>query len=293
ANNFLGGEEVNVPNVVGLSEEDAVDRLENRGFEVDVEERPSQKPEGEVFRQDPDRGEQADEGSTVTIFVSTGPEAFEVPDVRGELLPDARRDLRQADLTIGSITPQPSDEVPPDTVIDQFPRPPAEVEPGDAVDLVVSSGPESIPAPSVVGQTEDDAIAEIEGLGLVADTIEVPDDAPAGEVIDQDPDAGVPMEEGDVLTITVSLGPEEEPMPDVRGDDADTAEAFLENDFGLSVTQEDGACAAPPGTVCDQEPAPDTPVSPGDTAILYVQPGGAALPGGSVFAFLTMFSFFA
>ncbi|HEX2295501.1 MAG TPA: Stk1 family PASTA domain-containing Ser/Thr kinase, partial [Actinomycetota bacterium] len=46
ANNFLGGEEVNVPNVVGLSEEDAVDRLENRGFEVDVEERPSQKPEG-------------------------------------------------------------------------------------------------------------------------------------------------------------------------------------------------------------------------------------------------------
>jgi beta-lactam-binding protein with PASTA domain/predicted Ser/Thr protein kinase len=293
ANNFLGGEQVRVPNVIGLSEDDATRQLENRGFEVDVEERPSQKPEDEVFRQDPDRGEEADEGSTVTIFVSTGPEAFEVPDVRGDELGDARRTLNRADLEIGAITRQPSDEVEPNVVIDQFPRPPAEVEQGDAVDLVVSSGPEAIPAPSVVGQTEGDAIAEIEGLGLFADVIEVPDDAPAGEVIDQEPDAGVPMESGDVVTITVSTGPEEEPMPDVRGDDADTAEAFLENDFGLSVTQEEGACATPPGTVCDQDPAPDTPVSPGDSAILYVQPGGAALPGDDLFAFLTLLSFFA
>jgi serine/threonine-protein kinase len=279
--------------VIGLNEEDAVDRLEKRGFEVDVEERPSQKPEGEVFRQDPDRGEEAEEGSTVTIFLSTGPEAFEVPDVRGDEYPDARRTLRQAELTIGSITEQPSDDVPPNTVIDQFPRPPAEVEPGDPVDLVVSSGPEAIPAPSVVGQTEDDAIAEIEALGLFADVIEVPDDAEPGEVIDQDPDPGAPMEEGDVVTITVSTGPEEEPMPDVRGDDADSAEAFLENDFGLSVTQEDGACAQPPNSVCDQDPAPDTPVSPGDSAILYVQPGSAALPGDDLFAFLSLLTLFA
>ncbi|HYP23044.1 MAG TPA: Stk1 family PASTA domain-containing Ser/Thr kinase [Actinomycetota bacterium] len=294
ANNFLGGgDEVDVPNVVGLTEEDAVDRLERRGFEVDVEERPSDKPEGDVFRQDPDRGEQAEEGSTVTIFVSTGPEAFEVPDLRGEELRDARRELKQADLTVGTITRQPSEDVPPDTVLDQFPRPPAEVRPGDAVDLVVSSGPEAIPAPSVVGQTEDDAIAEIEALGLFADPIQVPDDAPAGEVIGQDPAPGTPMEEGDVVAITVSTGPEGEPMPDVRGDDADTAEAFLENDFGLSVTQEEGACAAPPGAVCDQDPPPDTLVAPGDSAILYVQPGGAALPGDDLFAFLSLLALFA
>ncbi len=82
-------------------------------------------------------------------------------------------------------------------------------------------------------------------------------------------------------------------MPNVRGQDADSAEAMLENDFGLNVSQEEGACAEPPGIVCDQEPAPGTPVSEGDTAILYVQPGGAVVPGDGLFAFLSLFSFFA
>jgi serine/threonine-protein kinase len=293
ANNFLGGgDKVDVPNVVGFSEEDAVERLRNRGFEVDVEERPSNRREGRVFRQDPEAGEEADDGATITIFVSTGPEDFEVPDVLGEQLSDARDILREADLRVGQITPQPSDEE-EGTVIGQFPEPPTEVSPGDAIALTVSGGPEEIPAPSVIGQSQEDAEAEIAALGLRSSVIEVEDEAPAGEVIDQDPEQGTPMEEGDVVTITVSTGTSEEPMPDVRGEDADTAEAYLENDFGLSVTQEEGACAAPPDTVCEQDPAPDTPVSPGDSAILYVQPGGAFVPDDGLFAFLTLFSFFA
>ncbi|HEX2196042.1 MAG TPA: PASTA domain-containing protein, partial [Actinomycetota bacterium] len=292
ANNVFGGEEVRVPNVVGLSEEDATEALEDRGFDVDVEERPSQRPEGDVFRQVPDRGETAEEGSTVRIFVSTGPRAFEVPDLVGEDLDSARDILRDADLRVGQVTPQPSDE-PEDTVIAQFPEPPTKVDPGDAVALTVSSGPEEIPAPSVIGQQQADAEAEIEALGLVADVIPVADDAPAGEVIGQDPDPGTPMEAGDVVTITVSTGPDEQSMPDVRGQDADEAEAFLENDFGLSVSQQDGTCAQPPGTVCDQDPAPGTPVSEGDSAVLFVQPGGAFLPDGDVLAFFGLFSLLA
>ena len=292
ANNVLGGGGVNVPNVVGLDQAQAEDRLEKRGFEVEVEEGASAKKVGKVFRQDPEGGEDADEGSIVTIFVSTGPEAIPVPDVRGELLPDAREILRESDLKVGRITPQDSDE-PEGTVLDQIPAPPADIDPGESVALFVSGGPAEIPAPSVVGQTQEDAEAEIASFGLGVDVIEVPDDAEPGEVIDQDPEAGTPMEEGDVVTITVSTGPEEEPMPDVRGDDADSAQAFLENDFGLSVTQEEGACAQPPGTVCDQDPAPEAPVSPGDSAVLYVQPGGAALPGDDLFAFLSLLSFFA
>ncbi|HEX2057334.1 MAG TPA: PASTA domain-containing protein, partial [Actinomycetota bacterium] len=293
ANNvFGGGADVRVPNVVGLSEEDATEALEDRGFDVDVEERPSQKPEGDVFRQVPDRGEQAEEGSTVKIFVSTGPRSFEVPEVVGESLDDARDILRDADLRIGQITEQPSDEE-EGTVIAQFPEPPTKVDPGDSVALTVSSGPAEIPAPSVVGQQQDSAEAEIEGLGLVAEVIPVADDAPPGEVIAQDPDPGTPMEEGDVVTITVSTGPEEQTMPDVRGQDADEAEAFLEGDFGLSVSQEDGTCAQPPGTVCDQDPAPGTPVSEGDSAVLFVQPGGAFVPGDGLLAFFGLLSLLA
>ncbi|MDQ3953074.1 MAG: Stk1 family PASTA domain-containing Ser/Thr kinase [Actinomycetota bacterium] len=293
ANNvFGGGDEVRVPKVVGLDEEDATETLEGRGFDVDVDERPSNRKEGRVFRQDPEPGEDAEEGSTVTIYVSTGPEPFEVPDVRGELLEEARDILRSNDLKVGQVTPQESEE-PEGTVLDQLPAPPDTVEPGDSVALFVSGGPAEIPAPSVVGQTQESAEAEIEGLGLVADVLTDADPAPAGEVIAQDPDPGTPMEEGDVVTITVSTGPEEQEMPDVRGQDADEAEAHLEDDFGLSVSQEEGTCAQPPGTVCDQDPAPGTPVSEGDSAVLFVQPGGAFVPGDELLAFFGLFSLLA
>jgi serine/threonine-protein kinase len=291
ASNFLGGDGVRVPNVVRLSEERAVERLERDGFEVDVEEGPSKRPEGQVFRQDPEGGDEADEGSTVTIFVSTGPEPVEVPDVVGLELSEARAVLRDAGLKVGNVTEQPGTEDDEGQVLSQFPDEGQEVETGSEIDLVVSSGPEAILAPSVIGQAQDDAEAEIEAAGLSVSVLTSPDDAPAGEVIAQDPDAGTPMEAGDTVTITVSEGPEEVPMPDVRGQDAGSAEASLEDDYGLVVSQEDGTCAAPPGTVCDQDPPPGTLVEEGDSAVLYVQPGGALLPDDGLFAFLFGFFF--
>ncbi|MDQ4024268.1 MAG: PASTA domain-containing protein, partial [Actinomycetota bacterium] len=291
ANNFLGGDGVRVPNVVRMTEERAVERLERAGFEVDVEEGPSKRPEGQVFRQDPEGGDEADEGSTITIVVSTGPEPVEVPGVVGLQLSEARAILREAGLKVGSITEQPGDEDDEGEVLSQFPDEGQEVEPETEVDLVVSSGPEAVLAPSVIGQTQADAEAEIEAAGLTVSVLTAPDDAPAGEVIAQDPEAGTPMEPGDTVTITVSEGPQEREMPDVTGQDADSAEAFLEEDYGLTVSQEEGACAAPPGTVCDQDPAPGTPVAEGDSAILYVQPGGAVLPDDGLFAFLRSYGY--
>ena len=69
-------------------------------------------------------------------------------------------------------------------------------------------------------------------------------------------------------------------MPDVRGEDGDTAEDQLESDLGLVVTQQEDTCpgAIPPGVVCDQSPAPGTPVEPGDSATLIVQTGEASVP---------------
>ena len=293
ANNLLGGEGVRVPNVLRLTEERATETLENRGFEVEVEDGASKRPEGQVFRQEPEGGGEADEGSVVTIYVSTGPGPVEVPNLVGLSIGDAREVLRESDLKVGDITDQASEDVEEGEVLSQFPEEGREVESGSAIDLVVSSGPEEILAPSVIGQSQADAEAEIEAAGLTVSVLTAPNDAPAGEVIAQDPDQGTPMEPGDTLTITVSEGPQDEPMPDVRGQDADTAEASLENDYGLVVSREEGTCAQPPGTVCDQDPAPDTPVSEGDSAILYVQIGGAALPSGALFGFLTFFGFFA
>jgi beta-lactam-binding protein with PASTA domain len=63
-------------------------------------------------------------------------------------------------------------------------------------------------------------------------------------------------------------------MPSVIGEDADQAEAFLEEEYGLVVTQEtatDTSCTEPPGNVCDQDPAPGETVTSGDSVTLFVQ----------------------
>jgi beta-lactam-binding protein with PASTA domain/predicted Ser/Thr protein kinase len=69
-----------VPNVVGMSEEDAIRAIESAKFRVEiVESDDTTEPSGTVFRQIPEPGETPDEGTTITIFVSTFEEPTETP----------------------------------------------------------------------------------------------------------------------------------------------------------------------------------------------------------------------
>ena len=80
-----------VPEVVGLPADVAAARVNNEGFEVDQQQvRSDDRPAGEVIRQRPNAGDRADEGSTVTLFVSSGPGQAEVPDVTGQTAAAAR-----------------------------------------------------------------------------------------------------------------------------------------------------------------------------------------------------------
>jgi serine/threonine-protein kinase len=281
-NNLLGSATVEVPRVVGLQEGEAVDRLEAAGLAADIRRRPNEAPEGEVFRQEPKAGEEVQEGSEVRIYVSQGPQEVAVPDLIGLPLQQARLALRDEGLKVGSVTREPSDEYEQGEVIRQSYPPGATVPTGTAIDLVVSSGPETVIVPYVVGQTEEQARANLEASGLVADVVYTSSDEPEGTVIDQEPDGGTEAQRGDTVQLLVSQGPEARPMPDVRGMEADEAERMLEADYGLNVSQVDneGPCAHPPGFVCAQEPEPGTEVQPGDEAILYVQPGGASTGDG-------------
>jgi beta-lactam-binding protein with PASTA domain len=77
---------------------------------------------------------------------------------------------------------------------------------------------------------------------------------------------------GETVTIFVSEGPEGEPLPDVTGEDADDAQAFLESELGLDVSQvaETEECDLDPGLVCRMDPEPGSPVSEGDPVTLFV-----------------------
>ena len=61
-----------VPNVVGMTQQDAVKAIEAAGFKADVfESDDTTEPAGTVFRQSPEANQTPPAGTTITIFVST------------------------------------------------------------------------------------------------------------------------------------------------------------------------------------------------------------------------------
>ncbi|BAD40338.1 Stk1 family PASTA domain-containing Ser/Thr kinase [Symbiobacterium thermophilum] len=135
-----GPEIVELPDVVGMNLDQARARLKSERFGVgEIKEQISNRPAGEVIAQAPPARTPLKVGSTVTLTVSLGP--LKVPDVAGMALDDARKAITDAGLVPGSVTERP-DAQPAGTVLATVPAEGSQVEPGQRVDLVVSSGPE-------------------------------------------------------------------------------------------------------------------------------------------------------
>ncbi|HVD39377.1 MAG TPA: PASTA domain-containing protein [Solirubrobacterales bacterium] len=131
---------IKVPVLVGAKREVAVQRLRSSGLEASISEEESDEPKGQVIRQSPDAGSRVEPGSTVAIVVSSGEEAEEeakVPNVIGKERRQAVEEIRAAGLT-----PNVEEEETPvqgkiGRVIDQFPPPGQELEPGATVTITV------------------------------------------------------------------------------------------------------------------------------------------------------------
>jgi len=214
-------EPVVVPNVVGFNRAAAVQTLEDEGFEVEVRRQVRDDvPADEVFRQDPEAGAELDEGALVTIFVSRGARLVEVPGVVGLSQEDAQQAIEDARLVVGFVGQEASDQ-PEGTVISQDPEAETEVEEGSAVNIVVSSGPETVAVPNVVCDPADDARAEIEGRELLyqEEGDEFSASCEAGTVARQDPEGGAEVGPGSTVRVWISLGPSPEPSPSPEDDD--------------------------------------------------------------------------
>jgi serine/threonine-protein kinase len=104
---------VAVPSVVGRPQADAEAELTRAGLAAVVAEQPSDEVErGRVVSQQPDGGSLR-RGGTVRLVVSTGPDVVQVPDVRGQSIDSARRQLEDAgfrvrvrSLRIGTVVVQ-------------------------------------------------------------------------------------------------------------------------------------------------------------------------------------------
>ena len=200
-----GPPEVEVPRVIGMTFEEAVSTLENLGLRARRTNVFSERPAGEVVRQDPPAGELVIEGSIVRLRVSQGQETAIVPDVLQQSEESAVAELAAAGFE-ASVTREPSDTVAEGLVSSQAPEPGEEAPVGSTVEIVVSDGPSSVTVPDVRTLTQEDAEAELEArdFQVQVEDQETDDPTQEGRVVAQNPAPGVQAAPGSTVTIFVA-----------------------------------------------------------------------------------------
>jgi eukaryotic-like serine/threonine-protein kinase len=259
-----------VPRVTQLQLVEARERLERAGFEVDQTRVRSAQPFDQVLDQDPNPGEEAEPGSTVTLEVSDGPGEVLVPAVAGLPQAQAIGDLEDAGLKVTRDL-EFSDEVRKGLAIRTVPAEGEEVTVGTRVRLLVSQGPELATVPGVLGLSRASADSRLRSEGLGVAIQEQESDEPAGEVIAQDPAGGSRVAQGATVTITVSTGRPRATVPNVVGLGAADAATQLAN-AGLVAVERERTVTEPSedGVVVDQRPGAGTELDEGAEVVIIV-----------------------
>jgi serine/threonine-protein kinase len=273
----LTPEQVKVPDVLGRPSANAAQTLQNNGFEVDIQ--PAENPDvpqDRVFAQDPRPGQMADEGSTVTLRVSSGPGQAAVPSVAGQSRADAEDALREAGFDV-EVEQVFSDEVGKGKVIETAPPEGTLVERGSTVTLRVSKGPEQVAVPDVTGETEENARSAIEGAGLrVGKVTEEESEEEPGTVLKQSPAAAKKVSKNTAVDITVAKGVD---VPDVVDETEEDATRILEDaGFEVRVRERTVTNDDDDGIVLEQRPPDGEERAKGSRVTIIVGRVGTATP---------------
>jgi eukaryotic-like serine/threonine-protein kinase len=275
---------VTVPAVVGLKQDEAVRRLNERDLVPQLNSRPSKFPAGTVFAQDPGAGTKVDRRSRVTLSVSAVALA-PVPTVVGSRTSAAVVRLRRAGLR-PQVTAVPA-TAPPGVVVGESPAAGTQVAKGSTVSLRVSKGQTTVP--DVTGQLASDAKAALRAAGLVPIEFKVPGVEPKGTVTAQKPLSGKKVPRGSKVRINVSTGagsstgtttggsvttpaPQTIKVPKVLGLQQSTAQRRL-HAAGLGSRVRYVSSQRPAGQVVAQSPRPGTSVRKGTKVQISVSLG--------------------
>jgi eukaryotic-like serine/threonine-protein kinase len=198
-----GPPKVKVPDVKGLSRDEAVSTLSALGLEVKVLDVFSNEEPNTVIAQAPAAQTTVNKGSTVHINVSKGHQPLTVPSVVGQLYDSAAGQLQGEGFAVARKDVASSQ--PKDVVIEQDPAGGADLARGGTVTLFVSKGPKESTIPDVGGYDEDTATQTLEQSGFSVDVQDQDTSDPSldGIVISQDPPGGTKAKPGSTVTIVV------------------------------------------------------------------------------------------
>jgi beta-lactam-binding protein with PASTA domain/tRNA A-37 threonylcarbamoyl transferase component Bud32 len=208
-----GKPRVNVPDVLGAREADAIATIRAAGLIPNPVEIFSDDPQGSVIAQDPKGGTSVVRGSTVRINISKGQQTTGLPNVIGLSYDNAAEQLRRAGFTPSRKDVDSSE--PKGTVIDMDPPPGSLQPPGTKITVTVSKGQATSAIPDVTGIDEASAQATLENEGWKVSIRDTPTQNPDedGIVLDQAPSAGEQAKPGAKVTLFVGRLQQTEPPP--------------------------------------------------------------------------------
>ena len=146
----VGPEAIPVPDVVGLTEDEARAALAEAGFEsIEIElVTDDEVEEGRVVEQVPEADADWPPTEAIVLRVSEGAETVEVPNIRGQAEADAIRILEGEPYgLVVEIERAENPDTPEGFVVNTRPRPGRDVEPGSVITIIVSAGPGHHPGP--------------------------------------------------------------------------------------------------------------------------------------------------
>ena len=210
---------ITMNNLANMPLEQARNYLNSQSLnlQIDVQEEPNEKiPAGNVIRTDPVEGTELTTGQKVTLYVSAGV-VTKMIAVTDKTADQVKTFLEKLDMKLEiTLVEETNATVEKGIVIRTDPAEGQDLATGQKVTIWVSTGPESVEMPNLVGMSVGSATNVLTGLGFPVPEIEMVESSTAkDEVINQSVQKDTMVALTTKIKLQVSKGPAETAAPTV------------------------------------------------------------------------------
>ncbi len=230
---FFANEEILVPTLLGLQEEEAKEKTIEKGLEFNVIDRVNNekyKP-GEVISQSVDPDFKVKKGYKIDVVINKGESLVKLPNFANSSFSDAEKEIDSLGLKLGSSNYENSDSIPVDFIIEQYPKAGELVKPNTRVNFTISKGEEitHVIMEDLVGMNIEKAKSKLKSMKLEVGQVKPePNDKVKKDIVTwQSYEAGNELESKTAVDLYVSSGPdkaEEDNKAEKPKEDTNSAE---------------------------------------------------------------------
>ena len=226
---------VEIPNIVGKEEEEAIKVLEKKGLSISDEnkEEYSEKVEaGSVIRMSPSSGRTVKKGTIITLTISKGSEDMEIKDYKNQKFESVKKELEKKGILVSETYTDynKDDGIEDGTIIDQDLEIGETFKKGDTIKFTVARIVVTYPDFAAEEYTGEKVQSFCDENGLKCTITEkINDNEKVGIVYYQSQTVGKKVVNGASLTVYVAKATEKIEVPNVKGETLSSAKTILKN----------------------------------------------------------------